>query len=617
MRFGRGFILLLSLLLTAVILFAWHELQEQEISLSLQISSGGSVEEIDCWQSDSAAGYFFLPSYGELESARLRIKGDGELMLDGSPVTDGMSCGGFVLDKPYSLTNKVGEHLGTVTFVRSGNVAAMYIDVASGSMDYIHEDLDHTEGGTIRVYRADGSRDYSGRIKSIGGRGQSTWAAAKKPYSITLSSGADLLEMGKAEKWILLANAYDSSHLRNKLVLEASAEVGPPYTPECRWVDLYLNGEYAGLYLLTERNEVNPQRVNISGSGSFLVSKDWETRFIERNRFYFTTNSHTTLHILYSNISVEELKKVWQSAENAILSEDGIDPVTGKSWQELIDVDSWARRFLIEEVFANVDAGIRSQAFFRDGADGKIFAGPVWDYDLALGNTFAWSMPSPNMAFASIEGIWGSEWYAALYRKEEFYSRLTEIYEKEFRPVLDSLVNERIDRYAEEISAAAAMNRLRWGTGDAALEAAWIKRYTSERKEFLDSLWLKKEPYCKVTVRFENGVRLRYYVRPGETLPELWDDDDDAAAAYVVRNDSEIGEPFDLSQPIWEDADILLKEEAGEYLIGWPTEEAGDEESYEERPSVFRYAPLTVFLVLAVLMIAVDIRRNRKEDSHG
>lgn len=88
------------------------------------------------------------------------------------------------------------------------------------------------------------------------------------------------------------------------------------------------------------------------------------------------------------------------------------------------------------------------------------------------------------MAFASIEGIWGSEWYAKLYLKEVFYSRLTSVYETEFRPLLDYIVGEQIDRYAEEISAAAAMNRLRWGTGDAALEAKWMKRYLSERVEF-------------------------------------------------------------------------------------------------------------------------------------
>ena len=609
MRFGRGFIILLSLLLAGLILLAWHEEPKQETTLSLEISSGSTKEKITFWQSDSGESYFFLPSYGKLDEARLRVSGKDTLALDGTVLTDGMSCGGFVLDKSYSLTNGVGDNLGSVTFVRSGNVAAIYLDVASGSMDYIHESLDHSESGRIRVYNADGSPDYSGRVKSIGGRGQSTWGAAKKPYSMTLSDRADLLGMGKAKKWILLANAYDSSHLRNKIVLDASAAVGPPYTPECRWVDLYLNGEYAGLYLLTERNEVDSQRVDIAGNGSFLVSKDWETRFISRKRTYFTTDSHAALRILYADISTEKLKSTWQSAENAILAEDGIDPVTGKSWQELIDVDSWVRRFLIEEVFANVDAGVRSQAFFRDGADGKICAGPVWDYDLALGNRYAWPNPSASMAFASVEGIWGSEWYAKLYRKEDFYSRMTEIYQTEFRPLLDYIVDEQIDRYAEEISAAAAMNQLRWGTEDAASEAEWIKEYLSERVEFLDSLWLKNEEFCEVTVFVEDGVRVRYYVRPGEALPELPEYISNAAVTYEGWRNQDTGEAYDPDEPKWGDTFVYLK-----YLHNEDVEEA---EEYEEHASILRYGPLAVFLVLGMLIVAVDIRRSRKEGRHG
>ena len=354
---------------------------------------------------------------------------------------------------------------------------------------------------------------------------------------------------------------------------------------------------------------MDPQRVDIAGESSFLVSKDWETRFISRKRTYFTTDSHAALRILYSDVSTEELRSTWQSAENAILAEDGIDPVTGKSWQELIDKDSWVRRFLIEEVFANVDAGIRSQAFFRDGADGKICAGPVWDYDLSFANTFSWSMPSPNMTFASIEGIWGSEWYAKLYLKEEFYSRLKEIYETEFRPLLDYIVNEQIGQYAAEISAAAAMNRLRWGTGDAALEAKWMKRYLSERVEFLDSLWLKNEHYCKVTVFLEDGVRLRYYVHPGEVMPELRDYISTPFVTYEGWYDKRTEEPFDLSQPIWEDMDIYLK-----YT---PNQQAAEEVYVEEETSILRYAPLAAFMVLGVLIVAVDIRRSRKEGRHG
>ena len=84
MRFGRGFIILLSLLLAGLILLAWHEEPKQGTTLSLEISSGSSKEKITCWQSDSGESYFFLPSYGELDEARFRVSGKGTLALDGT-----------------------------------------------------------------------------------------------------------------------------------------------------------------------------------------------------------------------------------------------------------------------------------------------------------------------------------------------------------------------------------------------------------------------------------------------------------------------------------------------------------------------------------------------------
>ena len=72
MRFGRGFIILLSLLLAGLILLAWHEEPKQGTTLSLEISSGSSKEKITCWQSDSGESYFFLPFYGELDGSAER-----------------------------------------------------------------------------------------------------------------------------------------------------------------------------------------------------------------------------------------------------------------------------------------------------------------------------------------------------------------------------------------------------------------------------------------------------------------------------------------------------------------------------------------------------------------
>ena len=114
-------------------------------------------------------------------------------------------------------------------------------------------------------------------MEAIRGRGNATWLWEKKPYSLTLSKSADLLGMGAAKEWILLTNAPDPTHLRNKIAYDLAAEVGLLYSPESNWVDLYLNGEYTGLYLLTERNEIHPQRIP-AGNGTFLVSMELESR---------------------------------------------------------------------------------------------------------------------------------------------------------------------------------------------------------------------------------------------------------------------------------------------------------------------------------------------------
>lgn len=96
---------------------------------------------------------------------------------------------------------------------------------------------------------------------------------------------------------------------------------------------------------------------------------------------------------------VSQMEGILQSVENAIVSESGVDPITGKHWQELIDLDSWARKYLIEEIFASTDSGNFSQFYYYDGAEenGKLYAGPIWDFDLVMRGTNSWSPLMANM----------------------------------------------------------------------------------------------------------------------------------------------------------------------------------------------------------------------------
>ena len=236
MRYEKIAICLFSAFLLAAAVYMGTKEAEQHdaLSLSVRILADGGAEEITCWQNEEGEAYFFLPSYAELSRVYIQTNTRHAVCLDGQRLVDGMSCEAFQLNIPYDLsyTTGNGAYHFSLTFVQSAQMPAMYIDVSSGSMDYLHQDKNNKESGSIRLYTANGTQDYNGNLASIKTRGNGTWHWPKKPYSLKLASEANLLGMGEAQRWILLSNGYDSSHLRNKIAYDfAAAMGGMPYSP--------------------------------------------------------------------------------------------------------------------------------------------------------------------------------------------------------------------------------------------------------------------------------------------------------------------------------------------------------------------------------------------------
>lgn len=574
---------------------------EVNIPLSVTILMDGHQEQIACWE-DSAGEYVvFLPSGMNLSEAVLSVDEQTPVLLDSEPLAGAVSCSRFQLDTPYPLICTVNgvreEHV--LRFQQSAQVPSVHLDVRSGSMDLIHETKGNEEPGELRLYSETGELAYSGMIESLRGRGNSSWFQEKKPYSMTLAREADLLGMGRAENWILLANASDPSHLRNKLVYDLAARTGMAYAPESRWVDLYLNGEYAGLYLLSERNEIHPERLDLPEAGSFLVSRESAWRLISQNYPHVILDSGAALRIRGSGLTETDLSEIWQEAENAILSEDGRDPRSGKHWTELIDLDSWALDYLMGEIFGDVDAGTISQYFYRDGTDpsGKIYAGPVWDYDLSMGSKGTWQTQTVQAFFGDKAHIWSLEdstWFYGLNRKPEFHARVCELYKEVYRPLLRELLGTKIQEYALQIERSAQLDQRRWGTKSAGEETSELCKYLGERLRFLNRVWVEEKEYCKVLVILdENSSSICHAVLPGETVPQLpayestWD--------ILGWYDAATEQPFDVSQPIYQDTTVYLKRLPGE----------------EDRISPLQAGPIAVVLAALCGLILADGRRCR------
>lgn len=586
-----GFLIIMTMIVLAVLCAVWHLETDTPEQFGVEIVPGG--EKIEIWEDVGDRFYVFLPGYAQLSDARMVVKSETPVYIDGNLLEDGAECGGFSLNTEYALeyTEDGTVRKKTITFMQSGGVAAMYIDTQSGGMEYIHEDKNNEEAGSLRLYTKDGAVNYAGNLLSIHGRGNTSWTdTEKKSYNLKLLQDADLLGMGSAQNWILQANAFDTSNLRNKIVYDFAANFGLMFSPDSQWIDLYLNGEYAGLYLLCERNEVHHERVNISREDSFLVAMEREERLIAQNYLFFKTEADLSLRIHYpkklSGYELDMLSAKWQSVENALIAKSGIDPVTEKYWTDLIDLDSWAKKYLMEEVFCSIDGGILSQFFYWDGNDpaGKLYAGPVWDFDKSMGTLLQWEILDPVTLYANQRHS-GLNYH--LYQKDEFYTRVIELYQDIVMPRLEKLLKDGLQDYADIIASAAMMNQIRWKVSGNSFweEVEYIRGYMYERMQFLKSLWCDQVTYCYVYAEY--GYGCCYAVLPGECLSRLYEFEDLVDANFVGWYYAGTEEPFDKNKPITEDVYIYAKwkdatryDENGNLLSGI-VEEDGKRYYYE------------------------------------
>lgn len=548
MKGRKTAVYLMTVLLVLVMITIELILVKQEgLSFSVEVTTADGIETVKpvyqygCY-------YVFLPSYANLNQARLVKSPLIPARIEGEWVPFDAVCGSYPLNVAmpiaYYLPGEIREDL--IIFCQSGNVPTLHINTASGNMDYIHEEKGNAESGRLRLYTPEGVLVSNTQIQTIYGRGNSTWFQPKKPYSLELTQSSDLLGMGSAKKWILLANYLDPTNMGNKMSFDLAAAAGCAYTPECQWVDLYLNGSYAGLYVLSERNEVDSQRIDISKENSFLISKEVQWQSTNRNYSFFVSDSGGFMRIRYTGIPEERVQEIWSRVENAIYAPDGVDPISGMHWQDLIDLDSWVQQYLLREVFMDWDAAGLSTFFYYDGNNEKVFSGPIWDMDEIL-NQRPWC--TPNILAMGRKYIWDREQvnlFYALYQKQPFHQRVKELYQQVYRPLLVELVQHGMETYLAQSSAAGEMNYTRWGVRDPIDAIQERIQFLKERISFLDDYWKAEEEYYTIELVFPDDIQWRSFaVRRGEPADFLPTD--------CQWLEYETGERFDISAPVTRD----------------------------------------------------------------
>jgi hypothetical protein len=251
----------------------------------------------------------------------------------------------------------------------------------------------------------------------IRGRGNSTWAMPKKPYRLNLNEAASLLGMPAARNWALLANYADKTLLRTALAFCVSETLGMEYTPKSRFVELTLNGQYDGVYQLTEHVEVAPHKVNIGpeteSSNGFFIEHDG--MYAQEPAWFI---SSMELPFVFKSDPTPQQMTAIEQYVNDVERRLNTDFA---SLAERVDIDSFVNLYLVNELLKNNDAFHFSSTFLFRRQDENLRFGPPWDFDIAAGNIDRNGNDDPT-------GFWTREqaYPRAAFRYPEFQQRVKE-----------------------------------------------------------------------------------------------------------------------------------------------------------------------------------------------
>lgn len=321
----------------------------------------------------------------------------------------------------------------------------------------------------------------------IKGRGNSTWEMPKKPYRLKLAAKAGLLGMPSSRHWVLLADYADPSLMRNELALRLGASTRLAWTPRQRAVEVTFNGQYAGVYHLTEQIRVDPARVDITplaqasdpASGGFLLERD---AYLDAEPAVpcgalgtlapgFTTAAvpGTTgglnpiiLHDpeCYSAAQLQYIQDYLGDFEQALFGPGFKDASTG--YAPYVDRDSFIDWAIVQEVSRNIDAWYKSVWFYKR-QNGPLFMGPLWDFDITFGSPYpvqaGWANEpvSPEGPGQSLSGI---GWLTRMFQDPAFDAAAKARWAELRADVVE--LRTYVATRGAQLRAAALMNARRW-----------------------------------------------------------------------------------------------------------------------------------------------------------
>lgn len=246
------------------------------------------------------------------------------------------------------------------------------------------EKADGYVGAHITITDADGSAVDDTISLKVRGNSTAMEHVTKKSFNFKFAKKTEILGMGKGKKWALLANCFDPTLLRNTLAFDLAQELDLPYTSQQRYAEVWMDGSYRGCYTVYEPVQEGTDRVDIDiesneGKKDFLL--EYEASRTEADVSYVSAGGLRFAMSDPDEPTEDQLSYVTDTLNNII---NTLKNGNEEEIRQTIDVNSFAKFYLLNEYAKTGDFGLSSVFFFYK--DGVLYAGPAWDYDLALGN---------------------------------------------------------------------------------------------------------------------------------------------------------------------------------------------------------------------------------------
>jgi hypothetical protein len=435
--------------------------------------------------------------------------------------------------KPSKIVTQAYIFLGPDVLNFSSNLPIAIVDTFGRGISQNIQTLsfagfiDTSTNGRARITD---KHEFIGRT-GINVRGKTSASWPKKQYHMETWDEYDddkdvsILGFPPESDWILQGPYSDKSLMRNALSYKWSNDIGR-YAVRTRFIEMFLNtnggsvtmSDYVGVYVFMEKIKRDKNRIDISKlepadntepavTGGYIIKNDK----IDSSERYFSTN--IGMRLIYdepnsTDITPQQMSWIQSYIRNfeSVLSGPNFDdPVDG--YAKYIDVGSFIDHHIIVEMTKNID-GIRLSTFMYKDRGGKLNMGPIWDYNLSLGNANYYEGWIAQGWYHEVRGLWtpgyegypSYEWYRRLFQDPEFELRYWDRWFALRKGVYstESLLGD-IDTYNALLSEAQARNFDRWRILGMYLwpnwfiarthqeEIDWMKQWLATRLQWIDS----------------------------------------------------------------------------------------------------------------------------------